>query len=182
MSFTTPSEQSIQSFYSFDPAWAAGLRYQRWHNDDRNESFTGAQLNHLLRRWNGPEYQANIYLMAGAGHSSPDEYNAPSGFGIMGGVQADYETRQFYSAAKFENFYDPGAYNHLEQEYRLGFAPYKTSYEEAQPWLMIQAKYSSQFSEKVEITPLLRVIHKSFLTEIGVSLDGEPMFNIMYHF
>jgi len=56
-------------------------------------TFTGLQYNRLVKRWNGPESQANIYAKFGVGAADPfgEEDAQLAGFIELA---ADWETRR----------------------------------------------------------------------------------------
>src|SRR5687767_13025530 len=62
-----PSYSDNQALYSFTPKFAAGLNHWRFTKDEDNTEFGFARLNYLLKRFNGEDSQANIYLSSGAG-------------------------------------------------------------------------------------------------------------------
>lgn len=49
-----------------------------------------------------------------------------------------------------------------------------------QPWLMVEARTMEGLVQGVEITPLLRVIHRRVLAEAGVSTTGSVRLNLTY--
>jgi hypothetical protein len=65
---------------------------------------------------------------------------------------------------------------------RAGFAFWEPEYEGTQPWLIVEAKRVREFSEKVEVTPMLRLINRNFFAELGVNQDGKAKGGLMVVF
>ena len=53
-------------------------------------------------------------------------------------------------------------------------------YNRWQPWLMLEARTMEGLQQGVEITPLLRVLHRRVLAEAGVSTSGSVRLNLTY--
>ena len=53
-------------------------------------------------------------------------------------------------------------------------------YDRWQPWLMVEARTMEGLNQGVEITPLLRVLHRRLLAEAGVSTSGSVLLNLTY--
>lgn len=65
---------------------------------------------------------------------------------------------------------------------RGGFSFYEAEYDQTQPWLILEARHMRGLSDKVEITPMLRLVNKRFFIEGGVSNNRDVRFNLMYIF
>ena len=65
---------------------------------------------------------------------------------------------------------------------RAGFSFYEAEYDERQPWLILEARHMRGLSDKVEITPMLRLVNKRFFIEGGVSNNRDMRFNFTYIF
>jgi len=65
---------------------------------------------------------------------------------------------------------------------RAGFSFYEGGYDKTQPWLVLEARNMNGLSDKIEVTPMLRLINKSFFVEAGMNTDYKPRFNFMYIF
>ena len=65
---------------------------------------------------------------------------------------------------------------------RAGFSFYEAEYDETQPWLILEARHLRGPSDKVEITPMLRLVNKRFFIEGGVSNNRDMRFNFTYIF
>ena len=75
----------------------------------------------------------------------------------------------------------PGV-NHDFASVRAGFSFYEVDYEETQPWLIVEARRMRGLSEKIEVTPMLRLISNRYFVELGVSNTKQGRFNFMYIF
>ncbi len=165
--------------YSFRPDMAAAARFMRMEMPDGRLTYSGLQLDYLVKRWNGDDHQANIYAYGGGGHVN---FHERSGGAYLAGIEADAEDRKYFSLIKLETMQTgiTEDFNHVEG--RLGIAPYEAEYTEMATWFMVQAQWHPSLAKKFVITPLARIFYKSFLLESGVSLDGDWMMNFMFHF
>ena len=97
------------------------------------------------------------------------------------GISADYETTRLYVNATARLSRAPGI-NHDFASARAGFSFYETDYEETQPWFIVEARRMRGLSDKVEITPMLRLINKRYFVELGLNNSNQARFNFMYIF
>jgi hypothetical protein len=97
------------------------------------------------------------------------------------GIQFDYETTRIYFMAT-QRLYRASAINHDYSAVRAGFSFYETNYDQTQPWLIVEARYMNELSDKVEVTPMLRFINRNYFIEAGVNNSSQPRFNFMYIF
>ncbi|MGE3683778.1 MAG: hypothetical protein AB7G93_18825 [Bdellovibrionales bacterium] len=165
--------------YSFRPDTAVAGRFMRMNMKDGELKYSGLQLDYLVKRWNGDDYQGNIYVYGGGGHVRFENQNGSASFG---GMEADVEDRKYFALVKAE-YMDSNVgddFGHVEG--RLGIAPYEAEYDEMASWFMIQAQWHPTLEKRFLVTPLARLFYKSFLLETGVSLDGDWMINFMFHF
>jgi hypothetical protein len=185
--FAMENEAEFEAYHSFARGRAAGVRLL-WLDPEKRRGerlYAGAQYNLLARRWNLPDAQANFYVMAGAGvghraAAGPDrEVTKPAG---LLALQADIEDRQRYAAVKVSVVNAPGAFAHNRFEATAGFAPYKTDFDEIQPWFMIRAKYTTQKDRRWDVAPLVRILQRDWMVEAGATLRGDPFLMLMVHF
>ncbi len=97
------------------------------------------------------------------------------------GIQFDYETTRVYFQAT-HRLYRANDINHDFTSARAGFSFYESEYDSTQPWLILEARNMNGLSDKVEITPMLRLINKRFFVEAGINNASQPRFNFMYIF
>lgn len=166
--------------YSFQPDQAIAGRFMRMIMKDGEElNYSGLQYDYLVKRWNGDDHQANIYVYGGGGVAN---FMNENGGAYFVGFEADAENRKYFSLIKAE-YMKPEVgdeFGHIEG--RLGVAPYEAEYNEMASWFMVQAQWHPNLQKKFVVTPLARIFYKSFLLESGVSLDGDWMLNFMFHF
>ena len=65
---------------------------------------------------------------------------------------------------------------------RAGVALTGADYHRLQPWLMLEARTMEGLQQGVEITPLLRVLHRRLLAEAGISTTGSVRVTVSYTF
>lgn len=176
--------------YSLNSSFAVGVDYLTMSPApaQTRSRYGLIRLNYLVKRWLKRGQQANVYLLSGVGgetHSSfsADEFNLSLAW--MLGVQADYETRSFYTALMARGL---GTHQRsIEQTqshilYRIGFAPYQASTNELQPWLVGQVSSHQGLSEAPQFTLLMRFFVRSALWELGADTEGRPWLHFMAHF
>ncbi len=185
---TMIASQNMQMFsdnqinYSFHQKWATGLNLWRFNRDNGETAQFGlVRLNHLLKRWNSDDSQANIYLSTGAGVAESNFEHKGTKAGLLGGAEADWETRTLFTSFKFYQFSAPKLVDVSISQARIGFSPYEAEFDKLQSWVMLQAMYMPQVEKNVVVTPLLRFFYNNVLWEIGSSLRSEWFLNFMVH-
>lgn len=174
--------------YAVTPRDAFGVSATYMRADDKSKSRTleEATYTRLIKRWNAPHAQANLWFQGGVGALQGEdkligENRDFDKIMITPGVQFDYETTRVYFQAT-HRLYRASDINHDFTSVRAGFSFYETDYDKTQPWLILEARNMNGLSEKIEVTPMVRLINKSFFVEAGVSNSREPRFNFMYIF
>ncbi len=174
--------------YAITPRDAFGVSATYMRSDDKTKSRTLEELTYtrLLKRWNAPHAQANLWFMGGIGALQGEDERVGKDdsfdkFVYTPGVQFDYETTRVYFQAA-HRLYRASDINHDYTSVRAGFSFYESDYDKTQPWLILEARNMNGLSEKIEVTPMLRLINKSFFVEAGVNNSREPRFNFMYIF
>jgi hypothetical protein len=177
-----------QLSYSLRPWFSLGVDYAY-------DAMTGAKAvpppaarqsllpraNFLLHRWNERDSQANIYLYGGAGAAwrTGDEAHLAG----LGGIEADWESRQLYVSARAQALAATGFERQTLWQARAGLAPYLTGFEGLHSWLILQLQVLPEAErERVRVTPLMRFYIQNVLWELGVSARGTWTFNTMIHF
>jgi hypothetical protein len=166
--------------YALTPrdALGAGLIYMRTDDKRKSHTLSEATYTRLLQRWNTKESQANVWLLGGIGAVEGNDFSG-SRLMLSPGVQADYETTRVYVAAN-ARLYRAGNIKHDYRSVRAGFSFYEVEYEETQPWFIIEARHMRGLSDKLEITPMLRLINKGFFVEAGINNSRQWRFNFMH--
>lgn len=72
--------------------------------------------------------------------------------------------------------------NHTSNNAQAGFAFYAGEYDDWTPWLILDVRKMSNLDMDTQVTPTLRLIHKSLFFEAG-AVDGKRLrLNVMYNF
>jgi hypothetical protein len=169
--------------YSPKVGHAFGVEVMRMsgRNEDAT-TITGLQYTGLIKRWNFPSAQSNIWFNGSVGEAS----GLHNGFAYTPSLQFDYETTRLYFLAKArlirgENMrYDTAVL-------QAGFSFYETDFDETQPWFVLEAKTMQNNAPSLQITPALRLINKNYFLEFGITnpWSGEkfaPRINAMFTF
>lgn len=167
--------------YSFRHWFASGLHYYRRPNIGGSNNALFATANFLLKRWNAPAFQANIYGFAGPGYSRLTSLDSFAG---KAGVQFDIEDRRLYFLVKHVEIFNEDQRDLWRSTARIGIAPYIDGYEGLHSWLILQWQGYKFANERFNysVTPILRMFYRNLLFEIGHSLQGEINFNYIAHF
>jgi hypothetical protein len=167
-------------------AFGVGATYMR--ADDKMKSRTLEEFTYtrLIQRWNLPHAQANLWFQGGIGalqglDKTLAENHRFDKVMVTPGMQFDYETTRLYFQAA-HRLYRASNINHDFTSLRAGFSFYETDYDKTQPWFILEARNMNGLSEKIEVTPMLRLISKNYFVEAGVNNAREPRFNFMYVF
>jgi hypothetical protein len=162
--------------YSLTPRFAISANYFR--DLPQNRSIGLLRTNFLLNRWNGEDYQANIYFSAGYGAGFDNQKINQVFFGSL---EADYETRKVYFSTKNNILYDDGLSPMSFIQLRAGFAPYVVDTNSLHSWVILQTQYFPS-NNNWNVGPVLRLFYRNILWELGVNQRGGALFNFMTHF
>jgi hypothetical protein len=145
---------------------------------DRPDAMLGG-MNLLLHRWNGENYQANIYGEFAAGRSrlSGAERGA-----YYAGVQGDIEDRKYYGLIHVDTLRNSESQETNHYKVRAGFAPYVEEFDAFHTWFILQAERYTHLDSKFEVSPFLRFFYRNVLWEIGSSFKGDLKLNTIMHF
>ena len=164
--------------YTIDPKLALGL-YSKKENGGKEFRTIGPQANTLIKRWNMPDGQANIFNMTGAGVS---RYHNDDEFSAWTGILADYETRRIFTSYEARLMYAGDIEKSAWQRARVGVAPYIAGYDDLNTWLMVQVDHHPAKDKTIVVTPLVRFFYKTTLVEAGYSSNDHLMFNWLLQF
>lgn len=185
---------SAMTMFDYDESWrmvsanyaltrtdaiGASVSELRPESTSRSETLTQLEYVRLLKRWNLSDAQANVWLFGGLGEL--DRGAAGRDMAWSPGIQADYETTRLYAAGT-ARLYRAGSVDRDQYSVRAGFSFYEAGYDEPQPWLIVDAKRMVGLYDGWEVTPMLRIIHKRFFIEGGVSDRGNVRANLMITF
>ncbi|MEY2494639.1 MAG: hypothetical protein QOJ45_1131 [Verrucomicrobiota bacterium] len=159
--------------YTFDPHFALGLYAKR--DIGGKEFYTiGPQLNTLIKRWNLPQGQGNIFGMTGAGMARQGSDNQPAAWAAL---LADYETRRVFLSYEPRLMYARDIETSFWQRAYAGFAPYLANYDELNTWLLIRVDHHPAKKDHFVVTPVLRFFYKTIWLEAGYSSNSHVMVN-----
>jgi hypothetical protein len=184
---TMLASQNMSSFsdnqinYSFKQNWATGINLWRFNHDHKSAEFGFVRLNHLVKRWNTDNSQANIYLSGGTGYTDTNLNRKGTKSAYLGGIETDWESRTLYTSLKYYHFYSSNLTDISMTQARIGYSPYLEEFDKLQTWVMVQGMYMGQVEKNVTVTPLLRFFYHNVLWEIGSSLRSEWFLNFMVH-
>ena len=157
---------------TFTKKFYSGIRV--FNDKYSDQSYITSNNNLLIKRWNGPSYQANIYALSSIGLNIDSE---KSMYHI--GFHSDWENRRFIVMHMIEY----SSFNELtKNSIRLGFTPRITDYKETAVWLI--GRYSNQsFDNKNDesIMPVIRILKRNYLVEFGAN-GNETFLTLMTHF
>ncbi len=159
--------------YTFDPHYAIGL-YAKHESGSKAFDMAGPQLNTLLKRWNLPDGQGNIFNMTGVGMAHDDSGNRAAAWT---GFLADYETRRIFISYEPRFTYAGDIDKSFWERARVGVAPYLANYDDLNTWLMVQVDHHPTKDDNIVVTPLVRMFYKTTLVEAGYSSNHRVMFN-----
>jgi hypothetical protein len=160
--------------YTFDPHFALGLYSKYEINQSREFWMAGPQLNTLLRRWNLPEGQGNIFVMTGGGEARQGRRNEPAAWLTLMG---DYETRRVYFSSESRFMYARHIEKSAWQRAYAGFAPYLADYEQLNTWLLLRVDHHPAKNDHFVVTPVIRFFYKTIWLEAGYSSNNHVMVN-----
>lgn len=156
--------------------FSVGAKHLRMQQESQDLQAGMASLNLLLLRWNHPAFQANTYALGGFGAATHSDQN---GWISQTGIQADAENRRLYSYFRFNMYRSNVVANAYATRGRLGLAPYLGEYDELNAWLMLQYDYERNTDRSHHLTPFVRFFYRNVLVEVGSSLKGRWMFNLV---
>jgi hypothetical protein len=178
----SPNWQEAFANYALTPRDAIGAStlYIRSDDESKSRQLVDATYTRLVKRWNLPQAQANIWFMGGLGSVTGNDFSGSKALASPG-IQVDYETTRIYSSGTVRLYRAEGI-NHDYASARLGFSFYEVDYDETQPWLVVEVRRMNGLSDKTEVTPMLRLIHNRYFVELGVNNSSQGRINFMYIF
>ena len=172
--------RELTANYAMTPRDAIGVTstYMQTNNYSQSQLNNELTYTRLVKRWNMPEAQANIWFIGGVGETTGNYFGGTKAT-VSPGIQADYETTRLYASANARIYAADGITNNVVSA-RTGFSFYEANYDETQPWLIVEARRMSMVSAQYEVTPMLRLIHNRFFVEAGANRHGQPRLSFMY--
>jgi len=185
--YGTNTMRQAQVFYAPRFWWSGGPTYTKLIAGDKSfeHEMPGIQVNYLVKRWNLPDAQGNVFAWGGAGSArGTDGQGSFSGVATaQGGLQADYETRSVYASAKQEWFRSSRFGNGITTV-QLGVAPYQHDYDELATWFLVQLRryQGGVLPGKTEAIPMLRLFKGNFWIEAGADPKGRLQLMVMMNY
>ncbi|MEM0984701.1 MAG: hypothetical protein AAGJ32_00495 [Pseudomonadota bacterium] len=175
----TVMQRNNQDFSSlhvhYSPTVQDSIGLYAEHNWQGDFTFVGGQYNRLVRRWNAPQSQANLYLNLGLGGAEGfGERAQDEDWGAAGflGVAADWETRRVFFSYSTRG-YALGFDETVTHDARAGLAPYVGDFGDLHTWLMVELRNTPEAETPTTVTPLVRVFHGVQLVELGYTPQTE---------
>jgi hypothetical protein len=164
---------SLSIDYTFDPHFALGT-YSKYEIGGNEFWMAGPQLNALIKRWNLPDGQGNIFSMTGAGMARQGSNTQPAAWAA---ILADYETRRVFVSYEPRLMYAGNIEKSFWQRAYVGFAPYLANYDELNTWLLLRMDHHPAKDDHFVVTPVLRFFYKTIWLEVGYSSNKHVMVN-----
>jgi hypothetical protein len=165
MSETGRYNQEVMLNYAPTIHHAFGVEVMRMSPlNKKSTTLTGLNYTGLIKRWNLPSAQSNVWFMGSVGEAS----GMHDGFAYSPSIQFDYETTRAYFLAKARMVRAPNM-NNDTAAIQGGFSFYESHFDETQPWFVIEAKTTRNFNPSLQVTPALRLINKDYFLEIGLT-------------
>ncbi|HLX23358.1 MAG TPA: hypothetical protein VKR38_08455 [Usitatibacter sp.] len=185
--YGTNTMRQAQVFYAPKYWWSGGLSLTEIIADDRSfeHDISSVQLNYLVKRWNLPEAQGNVFAWGGLGstrgHDGEGQFTGLAT--VQAGVQVDYETRRIYASGKQEWFHSSRFTNGISTV-QLGVAPYEHDYDEIATWFLVQLRHyqGGVLPGTTEVIPMLRLFKGNFWIEAGADHKGRAQLMVMMNF
>jgi hypothetical protein len=159
--------------YTFNPHFALGM-YSKYEIGGNEFWMAGPQVNALIKRWNLPDGQGNIFSMTGAGMARQGGNTQPAAWA---GLLADYETRRVFVSYEPRLMYAGNIEKSFWQRAYVGFAPYLANYDELNTWLLLRVDHHPAKDDHFVVTPVLRFFYKTIWLEVGYSSNNHVMVN-----
>jgi len=159
--------------YTFDPHFALGM-YSKYEIGGKEFYMMGPQLNTLIKRWNLPDGQGNIFSMTGGGPARMGDHTQPAAWA---GLMFDYETRRLFFAYEPRVLYAGDIEKSFWQRAHMGFAPYLANYDQLNTWLLLRVDHHTSKDDHLVVTPVLRLFYKTIWFEAGYSSNEHVMLN-----
>lgn len=177
MTMNDKDSNSSHIHYSPSAKYSVGWRHDYMRGSKAN--IDTLQLNNLLKRWNKPNEQANLYLKSGVGVAYDDGTTDPA---VFTGIAADWETRRLFTSYENRFLWADDTESFAKHKARIGVAPYIGDYGDLHTWLMLQVDYDAGQKDSFSATPLVRFFKGSTMVEAGYNLDKGIQFNFIQRF
>jgi hypothetical protein len=164
---------SVSIDYTFNPHFALAL-YSKYEINGDEMYMVGPQLNTLIKRWNLPDGQGNIFNMTGVGLVRQGAHNQTGAWSTM---MADYETRRLFVSYEARFLYAGDIEKSVWQRAYAGFAPYLANYNDLNTWFLLRLDHHPAKEDVFVATPVVRFFYKTVWVELGYSSNEHVMLN-----
>jgi len=163
--------------HTFTPSLSLGYSAEYWRED--KFQLHALQMNNLLKRWNNPGSQANLYLQSGIGAAYSDKRPFDNDWrpAAFTGFAADWENRRFYTSYENRFTWADDIHDSFTQQARVGVAPYIGNYGDLHTWFILQVNHTPEAADNVTVSPIVRLFKGDHLAEAGISNRGDVTFN-----
>ncbi len=171
-----------QLFYAPAYWWSAGVSDGFMTSDDksRRHEYGYLQGNLLLKRWNLPDAQANLFASAGAGNATGKDFSGTVAAQRYT-LQGDYETRRVYASFKVDA-HTSSKYFDRYDTLQLGWSPYAHDYDELAVWFVAQVKKYRGMDDKTEGGAFLRLFKGNIWVELGMNERRKSQMMLMINY
>lgn len=182
MQMNDSTSHSLHIHYS--PTIHYSIGYKGEYFRDGEWQFHGVQYNTLLRRWNKPDSQANLYTKSALGFAYGNEgtFNHRAVGAGFAGIAADWEDRRLFTMYENRLSFAGSQMKEFSQKARIGIAPYIGNYGDLHTWLMVQLDHAPSAKHDILVTPLVRLFKGPMLVELGMNNNGRALLNIVRRF
>ena len=173
----------VQLFHAPRYWYSVGAGWLELASEDgsKQRHITYLRGNLLVKRWNLPGAQANVFVWGGLGQATGNDFEG-SDLARNAGVQFDYETRRVYGAFKAD-LQESDHFSHRIDTLQLGWAPYKHDYDTLATWFVLQGRrYTGGLAEGTETALLVRFFKRGKWVEVGATTDGRLQAMAMFNF
>jgi hypothetical protein len=173
----------FQVFYAPRYWWSVGGGWTELMSGDgtKQRRITYVRTNLLVKRWNLPSAQANVFVWGGAGQATGNDF-AGTELARNVGFQVDYETRRVYSSFK-SDLQESDHFSHRIDTLQLGWAPYEHDYDTLATWIVLQGRtYTGDLYDGTEKALLVRFFKGGTWVEVGATTDRKVQAMVMFNF
>jgi hypothetical protein len=173
----------FQVFYAPRYWWSVGGGWTELMSGDgtKQRRITYVRTNLLVKRWNLPSAQANVFVWGGAGQTTGNDF-AGTELSRNVGFQVDYETRRVYSSFK-SDLQESDHFSHRIDTLQLGWAPYEHDYDTLATWIVLQGRtYTGDLYDGTEKALLVRFFKGGTWVEVGATTDRKVQAMVMFNF
>lgn len=173
----------VQAFHAPKYWWSIGGGALELDSEDGtlHRRIVYARVNLLVKRWNLPGAQANVFAWGGLGRAMGDDFSGGSP-AHNAGFQLDYETRRVYAALRSDLHASP-RFRHRIDTLQLGWAPYEHDYETLATWFVVQGRhYTGGLYDGIEPAFLVRFFKGGTWVEVGATPQGRLQAMAMFNF